>query len=145
MLGMVSTPRVVAHSFYPGKAVDHGPARTQRTAIFFETMSKRRKGFASETKVQRGVRIVHGDKELVERVGRNDLCPCGSGKRFKKCCRNTGCFRRRESGSLLLGNEQRSPPDPMSGGLFRFKKAGLYMTKAGAYNWVRFIPPRSQP
>jgi uncharacterized protein YecA (UPF0149 family) len=55
-------------------------------------MSKRRKGFPSETKVKRGVRIVHGDKELVEKVGRNDLCPCGSGKRFKNCCRNAGCF-----------------------------------------------------
>ena len=21
-----------------------------------------------------------------ERVGRNDPCPCGSGKKFKKCC-----------------------------------------------------------
>jgi preprotein translocase subunit SecA len=21
-----------------------------------------------------------------ERVGRNDLCPCGSGKKYKKCC-----------------------------------------------------------
>jgi len=20
------------------------------------------------------------------RIGRNDLCPCGSGKKFKKCC-----------------------------------------------------------
>jgi hypothetical protein len=50
------------------------------------------KGFPSETQVKRGVRIVHGDKELEERVGRNDLCPCGSGKRFKKCCRKTGCF-----------------------------------------------------
>ena len=62
---------------------------------YFETMSKHRKGFPSETKVKRGVRIVHGDKELAEKVGRNDLCPCGSGKRFKKCCRDTGCFRRR--------------------------------------------------
>jgi hypothetical protein len=25
-----------------------------------------------------------------ERVGRNDLCPCGSGKKFKKCCINRG-------------------------------------------------------
>jgi uncharacterized protein YecA (UPF0149 family) len=66
--------------------------RLQRQRIFFETMSKRRKGFPSETQVKRGVRVVHGDKELVEKVGRNDLCPCGSGKRFKKCCRNTGCF-----------------------------------------------------
>jgi uncharacterized protein YecA (UPF0149 family) len=55
-------------------------------------MSKRRKGFPSETKVKRGLRIVHGNKELTEKLGRNDLCPCGSSKRFKKCCLKTGCF-----------------------------------------------------
>ena len=71
----------------------------------FEVMSKRRKGFPSETQVKRGDRVVHGDKELVEKVGRNDPCPCGSGKLVKKCCRNTGCFRRRQSGLLLLGNK----------------------------------------
>ena len=32
--------------------------------------------------MKRGVRIVHGDKLLEEKLGRNDLCPCGSGKRF---------------------------------------------------------------
>ena len=51
------------------------------------------------------MRVVHGDKEMEEKVGRNDLCPCESGKLFEKGCRNTGCFRRRESGPLLLGNE----------------------------------------
>src|SRR5271170_2272154 len=71
-------------------------------------MSKRRKGFPSETKVKRGVRIVHGTKELSEKLGRNDLCPCGSGKRFKKCCLKKGCFRRRESGPLLSGNHDAS-------------------------------------
>ena len=25
--------------------------------------------------------VVKGDK-----IGRNDACPCGSGKKFKKCC-----------------------------------------------------------
>jgi uncharacterized protein YecA (UPF0149 family) len=55
-------------------------------------MSKRRKGFPSETKVKRGVRIVHGDKELAEKLGRNDFCPCGSGNRFKKYCLKTDCF-----------------------------------------------------
>lgn len=48
----------------------------------FEPTSKRRCGFNSETQVKRGVRIVHGDKELCEKLGRNDLCPCGSGHRF---------------------------------------------------------------
>jgi uncharacterized protein YecA (UPF0149 family) len=27
---------------------------------------------------------VHGDKELVEKLGRNDPCPCGSGRRFEE-------------------------------------------------------------
>lgn len=48
----------------------------------FEITSKRRKGFPSETRVKRGMRIVHGAKELYERLGRNDLCPCGSGRSF---------------------------------------------------------------
>ena len=42
--------------------------------------------FNSETSVKRGLRFVHGDKELLEKLGRNDLCPCGSGHRFKRCC-----------------------------------------------------------
>ena len=48
----------------------------------FEITSKRRKGFPSETKVKKGLRIVHGNKELREKLGRNDLCPCGSGLSF---------------------------------------------------------------
>ena len=56
-------------------------ARQQLSKIpFFEPMSKRRRGFPSETKVKRGVRIVHGDKLLEEKLGRNDPCPCGSGQ-----------------------------------------------------------------
>ena len=48
-------------------------------------MSKRRRGFPSETNVKRGPRSVKGgEKELTERLGRNDLCPCGSGRRFQE-------------------------------------------------------------
>jgi uncharacterized protein YecA (UPF0149 family) len=47
-------------------------------------MSKRRRRFPSERQVRRGLRIVHGEKELVEKLGRNDLCPCGSGRRFEE-------------------------------------------------------------
>src|SRR6185437_11343622 len=54
----------------------------------------------SEAHVRRGRRVVHGDKELHEKLGRNDPCPCGSGRLFKKCCRNTGCFRRRRERPL---------------------------------------------
>jgi len=49
----------------------------------FEITRKRRKSYPSETRVKRGERTVHGDVELVEKLGRNDLCPCGSGQRFQ--------------------------------------------------------------
>jgi len=63
-----------------------------KTNLAFEVTSKRRRGYPSETKVKRGDRFVHGDKELIEKLGRNDPCPCGSGKLFKKCCLKSGCF-----------------------------------------------------
>jgi len=57
---------------------------SSKTLHAFEPSSKRRKGFPSETKVKRGVRIVHGDTILEEKLGRNDLCPCDSGRRFQE-------------------------------------------------------------
>ena len=63
-----------------------------KTAPFFERSSKRRKGYPSETRVKRGIQIVHGDKVLMEKLGRNDPCPCGSMRRFKNCCMNSGFF-----------------------------------------------------
>lgn len=77
---------------FSGKEGASWTRKTGNAGHFFETMSKRRRGFPSETKVKRGLRIVHGDKQLEEKVGRNDPCPCGSGKPFKKCCRNSGRF-----------------------------------------------------
>ena len=64
--------------------LNHGGRMANNTEeeSYFEITSKRRKGFPSETQVKRGVRIVHGNKELIEKLGRNDLCPCGSGRRF---------------------------------------------------------------
>ncbi|MBK9205323.1 MAG: SEC-C domain-containing protein [Candidatus Obscuribacter sp.] len=62
------------------------------TSTAFEPTSKRKRGYPSETRVKRGNRVVHGEKELIEKLGRNDLCPCGSGRRFKRCCMHSGCF-----------------------------------------------------
>lgn len=59
-------------------------ATTSTTSRAFERSSKRRKGFPSETRVKRGQRIVYGDKLLEEKLGRNDPCPCGSGKSFQE-------------------------------------------------------------
>ena len=66
--------------------LDHGGRMARNNQDWgesnFEITSKRRKGFPSETQVKRGARVVHGNKELGEKLGRNDLCPCGSGRRF---------------------------------------------------------------
>src|SRR5262249_4988612 len=60
-----------------------GPPISIRNSAF-EPMSKRRRSFPSESRVKRGLRIVGHDKELVEKLGRNDLCPCGSRRRFQE-------------------------------------------------------------
>ncbi len=54
------------------------------TISAFEASSKRRRGYPSEKAVKRGYRLVHGDKELQEKLGNNDLCLCGSGRCFQK-------------------------------------------------------------
>jgi hypothetical protein len=66
------------------EAVWQNPTHTP-TSPFFERNSKRRKGFPSETQVKKGLRIVHGDKELLEKLGRNDPCPCGSLRNTAAC------------------------------------------------------------
>ena len=65
------------------RSVWQGTGSLPANSAAFEPTSKRRKGYPSETHVKRGVRVVHGDKELEEKLGRNDLCPCGSGHRFQ--------------------------------------------------------------
>ncbi|MBX3410457.1 MAG: SEC-C domain-containing protein [Phycisphaeraceae bacterium] len=59
--------------------------RAATTATAFTPISKRRRGFPSEQKVKKGSRGVQtpaGFKDFCEKLGRNDLCPCGSGALF---------------------------------------------------------------
>ena len=45
----------------------------------------RRYGFPSEARVKRGERSLRvRELELIERLGNNDPCPCGSGRRFQE-------------------------------------------------------------
>src|SRR5215211_2913746 len=68
----------------------------------FERTSKRRRGFPSETHVKRGERIVNGGKKLLEKLGRNDPCPCGSGRRFQEVLHEDRRLRRVAPRPLLL-------------------------------------------
>ncbi|MBL8262542.1 MAG: SEC-C domain-containing protein [Xanthomonadaceae bacterium] len=55
--------------------------------------------------MKRGRRFVHGDKELVEKLGRNDPCPCGSTRRFKTVLPAGRSFRRLRTPRFLSGIE----------------------------------------
>jgi preprotein translocase subunit SecA len=53
-----------------------------------DSVSGFRESDSSEKKQKNTVNTAHKTKNKVgfEEVGRNDPCPCGSGKKFKKCC-----------------------------------------------------------
>jgi len=69
-----------------GHVLWHTTASTntiKRISPAFEQTSKRKRGYPSETAIKRGIRIVHGEKDLCEKLGKEDLCPCGSGHSFQ--------------------------------------------------------------
>src|SRR5262249_59234744 len=77
------------------------PCRIPTTSTALELTSKRDGGFPSESRVERGRRIVHGDKELEEKLGRNDPCPCGSSRRFQELLHAAGGLRRPTAGHFF--------------------------------------------
>src|SRR5262249_32788695 len=97
-------------------------------------------GYASETQVRRGDRVVHGNKELIEKLGRNDLCPCGSGRRFQKMLPALRALRR-ERAELLrprleFQQQRRDGPWPLCefGEWRNWRRGGF---------WLRRLPARS--
>jgi uncharacterized protein YchJ len=40
-------------------------------------------------------------KRKYRKIGRNDTCPCGSGRKYKKCCLDSGKFEEYEKGDIL--------------------------------------------
>jgi hypothetical protein len=41
-----------------------------------------------------------GDTAKKEEIGRNDVCPCGSGKKYKRCCLESDEKKRRKQRGL---------------------------------------------
>ncbi|WP_205760876.1 SEC-C metal-binding domain-containing protein [Luteolibacter luteus] len=55
--------------------------------------------------MKRGHRVVNGDKELSEKLGRNDPCPCGSSSKFQELLHAHRRLRWCAAGPLLLGSD----------------------------------------
>ena len=71
------------------------------------------------------------------KIGRNDPCPCGSGKKYKKCCLEKDLTERRElSPPAANGPEWEEVEDP---------EAQEFIDLAAVLNAVRVaIPPRTK-
>jgi len=69
------TVTFTAHFIHKGKPLPH-----KEKSRFIREGEDRRWYFAGE------ISIKNAPVVLGERAGRNDPCPCGSGKKYKKCC-----------------------------------------------------------
>jgi hypothetical protein len=56
-----------------------------------------------------------GEIELLEKLGRNDPCPCGSGKRFQTLLPRLRPVRRRGAAGLLAVNYRLALNRPVTG------------------------------
>lgn len=49
---------------------------------------------------------------MTEKVGRNDPCPCGSGKKYKQCCFLTSGAGKKKKMTATWVNQPRAPAPP---------------------------------
>ena len=56
----------------------------------FQVATPLRAGFEGSQGLQKRVRVVNKPTTKAQTVGRNDPCPCGSGKKYKNCCMRKG-------------------------------------------------------
>lgn len=89
------------------------------TCPAFEAIAKRRKGHPSETRVKHGLRFVHGDVELIEKLGRKDPCPCGSGMRFQILLPGIRPVSTVRNGMTIGGIDPQIPNIPTAGAILR--------------------------
>lgn len=47
----------------------------------------------------------------MDKVGRNDPCPCGSGKKFKKCCEEKVLHKKFDAQVMPKGQEKNAVTD----------------------------------
>jgi len=66
--------------------------RAETLGMLFRIQIARRPEVLPERK-KRSMNLSHGDDSAIatfkrkeKKIGRNDPCPCGSGKKYKKCC-----------------------------------------------------------
>lgn len=72
-----------------------------KTGLIMDAVSKAEEAEKKNSEVQEvnpnvsSIKMFKKTKTLIRKhskTGRNDLCPCGSGKKYKNCCLSKGIF-----------------------------------------------------
>ena len=116
--------------------VNHATRLQRRRELLLKSCPSGVEATLSETHVKRGRRVVHSDKELHEKMGRNDPCPCGSGRLFKRCCRNSGLFSTALRGTITSDRVLTSGGSGVKPCVRRGKVLNLQWVQFPPGNWV---------
>ena len=65
---------------------EHGDARFKEMAANWLEEEKKAKAAQAQQQSAMAAQTQQSVAGAQNKIGRNDPCPCGSGKKFKKCC-----------------------------------------------------------
>ena len=69
-----------------GDASGIADANERLARLLAEQPGREREADAAAEEMQRASRAAYGGSRLAVKIGRNDPCPCGSGRKYKRCC-----------------------------------------------------------
>jgi tetratricopeptide (TPR) repeat protein len=69
-----------------GDASGIADANERLVRLLGEQPGREHEAAEAEQEMQRASRAAYGGSRLAVKIGRNDPCPCGSGRKYKRCC-----------------------------------------------------------
>jgi predicted Zn-dependent protease len=76
----------LAKSRSRGDASGIADANERLSRLLGEQPGREQEAAAAEQEMERASRAAYGGSRLAVKIGRNDPCPCGSGRKCKRCC-----------------------------------------------------------
>lgn len=89
-----------ANKIYPSEALNYDDRDISDVEAHYNYLLKH-----TEIMAKMGESQKSNKTNLSNKVGRNDSCSCGSGKKYKKCCMHNDNNKQQNYGQSLLGEE----------------------------------------
>jgi len=81
----ISSPKVLVKEFQRNNLEEVIIKRHEKLRAMYDLFRERKYGHSEKKRIQQQVTI---SSNGTPKIGRNEPCPCGSGKKYKKCCMN---------------------------------------------------------